>query len=535
MLDRLAYLVRPQRAFHQPADEPTSRRGSIVAAFHPQLTEIGYGILDAGGNAFDAFVAVAAAQNVLAEGASSLAGPLGVLGYSVERGGAFYLDADFNDPLDPDWHWHARMPKDGRAVLVPGAPAGLEALAANYGTRPFAELLQPAIRLADEGFQVSKLLATFIAWRAKVLKRTDYGTQTFFSSTGKPLRPGETIRLPVVAAFIANLADLGSSYVYSGDWGTRFLEIVQANHGVLTHDDLDAYRVAEEMPWTSTYRGHSLVSCSGHAYGGLWTQLALKTLEHTSLPAEPHYSSDVDLLQLMVQIAREVWSESWILECRVLEDRPLVESRLTSAYTEAIWERSGEHVSRANTPASGTHSYHIIVVDEQGNAASGTTTIEADPWGEGTFVEGIPLSTAGVLPMSTAPGERRLSPFSMHLVFHGGLLRFSVGAISNSVPEAAFQILVNLIDYGLPLDGAVSLPRFGSFPLKRRLDLSKNWLDPRISKDIVKNLNKRGLKFERRGIIDTGLGTVMAVDGDGVLYGIATPLPYIAEPLATHA
>src|SRR5947208_1799267 len=88
VLDRLAYLVRPQRAFHQPADEPTSRRGSIVAAFHPQLTEIGYAILDSGGNAFDAFVAVAAAQNVLAEGASSLAGPLGVLGYSAERAGA---------------------------------------------------------------------------------------------------------------------------------------------------------------------------------------------------------------------------------------------------------------------------------------------------------------------------------------------------------------------------------------------------------------------------------------------------------------
>jgi gamma-glutamyltranspeptidase / glutathione hydrolase len=533
VLDSVAHVIRPERSFHQPADEPTVRNGSIVVAFHPQLLDIGHAILDSGGNAFDAFVAVAAAQNVLAEGASSLAGPLGVLGYAAARRSHFYLDADFNDPLDPAWRWDARMPKDGRAVFVPGAPAGLEALASRYGTRPFAELLQPAIRLAEEGFPVSKLLATFIAWRAKVLKRSDYGQKTFFSSNGKPLRPGQIIRQPEVGGFLSNLAAHGSSYVYSGDWGARFLQTVQANHGVLTLDDLSAYRVQSEIPWTATYRGHRVSSCSGRAYGGLWTLLALKTLEHTSLPAEPHYASDPDLLQLLVQIAREVWGESWILDFGTLGDRALVEHRLRSAHARRIWERVGTSACHPQTAVAGAHSYHIIVVDQDGNAATGTTTIEADPWGEGMFVEGVPLATAAPLPLSTAPGKRRLSPFSMHLVFRDDLLRFSVGTISVSVPEAAFQLLVNLIDYRLPVDQAVSLPRFGSFPAKRKLDLRKNWLDPRISNEIVKDAENRGLKFDRKGIIDTGLGTVMAADPSGVLSGVHTPLPYMSEPFAT--
>lgn len=503
-------------------------------AYHPRLREIGHSILDSGGNAFDAFVAVTAAQNVIAEGASSLAGPLGVLIYDGSRRHVIFLDADFNDPVNPDWRWDPRMPKDGRAVLVPGTPAGMEALVQRYGTRSFADLLQPAIRLAEEGFPVSKLLAACISWRAKILKRTEYGRRTFFSANGKPLTPGQTIRFPEVASFLSNLASNGSDYVYSGDWGRQFLEVVQGKHGVLTNDDLAAYRVGWEAPWTTTYRDYTLSSSSGHAYGGLWTLLALKTLEHTALPTGSHYSADAGALGLLVRVARQVWAESWILDYRALEDRSLVESRLTHTYTKQIWDRVEKRVPFHGIPVAGSHSYHIIVVDQNGNAASGTTTIESDPWGEGIFVEGIPLSTAGAIPWSTAPGKRRLSPFSIHFAFQDNRLRFAVGGISNSVIEAAFQFLINLIDYRLPVEQAVSMPRFGTFPAKRKLDMKKNWLDPRISNDVVKVLKKQGLNFERKGIIDTGLGGVTAAEPTGMLSGVGAPVPYIADPFGTE-
>jgi gamma-glutamyltranspeptidase / glutathione hydrolase len=533
MFDYFTSLFKPQGSFFQPAEKPTVGRDSIVVAYHPQLREIGHAILDSGGNAFDAFVAVTAAENVLAEGASSLAGPLGVLIYDSSQHQVMCLDADFNDPLDPDWRWEARMPRDGRAVLVPGAPAGLEALAQKYGTRSFSDLLQPAMQLAEEGFTVSKVMAAFISWRAKTLKRTEYGRRTFFSTNGKPLKPGETLRLPEVASFLSKLASNGSSYVYAGDWGKQFLEVVQSKHGVLTSDDLAAYRVRWDAPWTTTYRDYTLYSSSGYAYGGLWTLLALKTLEHTSLPTGSHYSANADALDLLVRIARQVWAESWILDYRVLEDRSLVESRLTPDYTRQIWDRVEKRAPFQGIGTAESHSYHIIIVDKDGNVASGTTTIESEPWGEGIFVEGVPLSIAGAIPFNTAPGRRRISPFSIHFAFHDNRLRFAVGGISNSLVEATFQFLVNLIDYQLPIDHAVSWPRFGTFPAKKILDLKKNWLDPRISNDIVKALKKQGLKFEWKGAIDTGLGCIVAAEPNGMLSGVVAPLPYMADPFGT--
>ena len=112
-----------------------------MIAYHPKAREIGENVLASGGNAFDAFVATVVAENVLAEGASSLAGPLGVLVYRVGDKKLSYLDADFNDPLESAGRWTADDPKPGKTALVPGAPAGLEALANEYGSIPFAKLL----------------------------------------------------------------------------------------------------------------------------------------------------------------------------------------------------------------------------------------------------------------------------------------------------------------------------------------------------------------------------------------------------------
>lgn len=520
--------------FHQSAGESLHRKGSIVIAYHPRLCEIGEAILDDGGNAFDAFVAVAAAQNVMAEGASSLAGPLAVLLFDRSSGRVRYLDADFNDPLDPAWRSDPRLPRDGRVVLVPGAPAGLEALAREHGTRPFAYLLQPAIQLAADGFPASRLMSSLIAWRSRILKRSEHGRKTYFTSGGRPLQPGQLIRQPDVATFLWHLATEGSSYVYRGDWGRQFLQLVQSKNGILTQEDLAVYRVHWEEPWNTSYRGHTLFSCSGRTYGGLWALLALKTLEHFALPTSSHYSTNADALGLLVRLARRIWSEAWIMDPRALDDRGLVESRLSSRYTRAIWEDISADLDSLHVPTAKTHSYQIIVADKEGNVANGTTTIEADPWGEGLFVQGIPLTTAGQIPLSTAQGQRRISPFSIHFAFRDKQLAFALGAISNSLVEAAFQFLVNLIDYRLPLESVVDAPRFGTFPGRKKVNLSKNWLDPRISEDVVRSLERRYLKFKRSGVIDTGCGAILSMEAGGELRGIVAPLPYIVRPFGTE-
>jgi gamma-glutamyltranspeptidase len=536
LLKHFASLFNPQRSFFQPAENSIIRRNSIVVAYHPLLRELGHAILDSGGNAFDAFVAVTAAQNVIAEGASSLAGPLGVLIYRVCDGKISYLDADFNTPLHPGQYWTADNAQPGKAILVPGAPAGLEALAMEYGNLEFSKLLKPSIELASNGFPIGKMMATLIAFRAKILKATDYGLNTYFRD-GEPLKAGDILRLPETANFLTGLAQQGSAYVYGGDWGRRFLEFVQFKGGLLAGQDLTSYKVKWQEPWITTYRAHQLFSCSGHTYGGLWVLLALKTLEHVPSLQGVHYSANARVLEQLVRTARQVWSEPWLLDYKMLDQPDLVYSHLSAEYTKSIWNRVRDRAPAHPMQLNGTHSYQIIVVDRAGNIANGTTTIESAPWAEGYFVEGIPIPCSGLIPWNTAPGERRLSPFSIHIVLKDGYPQFSLGAISDSLVEAAFQLLVNLIDYNLLVQDTVSLPRFGTFPHRLNssqfaLKLDRNWLDPRVSKKSVRALKRRGIRFEQKRTIDTGLGAVVSVRPDGLMHGNTVPLPYISDPFS---
>ncbi|MEA2987666.1 MAG: gamma-glutamyltranspeptidase / glutathione hydrolase [Alphaproteobacteria bacterium] len=532
---RIAKAFTPP-SFAQAGESPTQRRGGHVVCYHPQARDIGEAILAAGGNAFDAFVATTAAENVLSEGATSLAGSLGVVIYRARDGLISYLDATHDDPLDSAALWTAQDPAAGKAALVPGAPAGLAALARSHGRLSLEAALAPAIALAEEGFPVCRLMAATIAHRARILRRTDYGRQTYLPD-GKPMRPGDTLRLPRMAAWLRGFAERGSSYVYHGGFGRQFIATVRAEGGRLTERDLAAYRERWCVPWTTTFRDVTLHSCSGRSYGGLWTLLALKTLEHAAASERPHYAEDARALERMIRIAREVWSEQFLFEDVVEKDPAAVQSRLTSEYTATIWDRVIKQSPALASPPGGTHSFHIITTDADGNIASGTTTAQSEPWGDGIFVEGLPLTTAGRLPFSAGLARRRLSPLSIHLALRGGRPLFSLGAISNSVAEAAFQIIVNLIDHRLPVREALEAPRFGTFPPDARQmpRLDRNWLDPRIDRKIVRALRRRGLKVQRRGMVDTGLGAVQRFHDGETSEGGLVPIPYLAQPFCTPA
>jgi gamma-glutamyltranspeptidase/glutathione hydrolase len=518
---------------------PTPRPQALVATYHPIATQIGVKILQSGGNAFDAFVGATMAQYVLAEGANSLAGSLAVLVYDAKTGTTNYLDAHFNDVKNPKGTWTAADPQLGKAVVVPGAVAGLEALSKRYGRLSFAEVLQPAIELARDGFEISDLYAFFIAFRADVLQRSDYGRRTFFPN-GEALQAGDLLKQPEVADFLTKLGEQGSSYMYRGEWATHCVEAVKANGGLMTGDDLASYQAAWVEPWKTTYRGYEVYASAGRAFGGLWTLTALKTIEHTDVTPLGHFSASPDALEVVVRTARTVWTEPWLFDYRELDNRKRVASRLTSKYTANIWARVAAQLPVRPKAQGGSHSYHIIVVDKDGNVANGTNTHESTPWGDGIFVEGVPLANAGTIPWSTRPGERRLAPFSVHLVFKDGRLQFVSGAFTPSLIEASFQFLLNLIDYKLPASEVVSLPRFGTFPhdpvasqTETTMNWSSNWLDPRVSEASVETLKARGLSFQQQGFVDTGLGVVAVVHADGSKEGATAPLPMFVNPPGT--
>ena len=286
----------------------------------------------------------------------------------------------------------------------------------------------------------------------------------------------------------------------------------------MTLEDLAAYEPTWGEPWRMAYRGYDICASSGRCIYALWGLLALKTLEHTTIQPLGHFSASADALEIVVRVARAVDEENWTRDYRSLDNRDLVNSRLTSDYTANIWAKVEANLSNVYTPTSPAHhTLTSVIADTDGNVISGKHSINSELWGPGLFIQGIPLNGSGDLTgRYTGPGQRRTQGAPNFLVFKDGPLKYSCGTFSNSNPQTAFQFLVNLMDYGLPADEAAGLPRFGSFPYDEAtwmVDYSKNWLDERVSQKIVDILAARGLYFERRRRVGTGCIAEFHPDG----------------------
>src|SRR5947209_5207843 len=200
-----------------------SPRG-VVVSYNPLAASAGERILQEGGNAFDAFIATTFAEYVVTPGGTSLAGTLGALIFHAPSRTVEYLDGDYNRVRHPSGSWSTSdgfvnlvLDRSGKAVLVPGAVAGLELLSKKYGRVEFARVLAPAIDLAQNGFKVDEFYAAVVSIRADVLRKSPYGKRTFFVSD-QPIRKGDTLKQPEVAEFLRNVVRSGAPYMYTGPW-----------------------------------------------------------------------------------------------------------------------------------------------------------------------------------------------------------------------------------------------------------------------------------------------------------------------------
>jgi gamma-glutamyltranspeptidase len=361
-----------------------------------------------------------------------------------------------------------------------------------------------------------------------------------------------------LATLLESLARSGASAMYRGAWASEFVKVARTHGSVVTKRDLRRYRTAWHDPWEAAYRGLTLYACSGRTFGGLWSLLGLKALEHGQLAQLGHFSQSPEALELLTRTIRQLWEEYWLLDYRLLEDGELVKARLGSAYGAQLWKRinSNDETPAALRPRVGSHSYHVIAIDEEGNVASGTHSHESLAWGSGVFVQGVPLPASGYLPWGIRRGERRLSPFSIVFAFDDQGLRFATGSFASSILEASLQFLINLIDYRLPARQAVTLPRVGTYPHNPADFFSpvpgragtnaevRNWLDVRVAADIVSALARRGLDYAPSAAIrrrardrqpralahvDTGLGAVLSVASNGTIDGAVAPWPDAGE------
>ncbi len=396
------------------ADSP----GQIaVSSAHELATEAGMDIMAAGGNAFDAAVTVSAVLAVVEPASSGIGGGGFWLLHQPESDRSVMVDGRETAPaaayrdmfLDADGRVNRDLAINGAlAAGIPGAPAAWVHLAEHYGSLPLAELLAPAIRLAEEGFEVDQKYQTLLNFRAHIMLQWPETAEIFMPDGDVPAL-GTIIRQPDLAGTLRALAERGFDGFYRGEVAERLVDGVRAEGGIWTMEDLANYVVAEREPIRISYRGHELITASPPSSGGIAIAQILNIIEPWDL-------SELDRVE-RVHLLAEAMRRAYRDRALYLGDPDFVaiptDMLLSPAY--AAGQRSTLRMDRA-LPSSALaadpamtmesdNTTHFSLLDADGNLVSGTLTINL-PYGAAYAPPGTGVLLNNEMDdFSAAPGE----------------------------------------------------------------------------------------------------------------------------------
>jgi gamma-glutamyltranspeptidase/glutathione hydrolase len=377
------------------ADKPAH---AAIASAHTLATAAGFEVLDAGGNAFDAAVAVAATLAVVEPQSSGIGGGgLFLLHHAADRKEVM-IDAretapaavDAKDYLDangkPDRDHALNGPL---AAAIPGEPAGLVWIAKHYGRLPLAKSLAPAMRIARDGFQPDTRMLGGIASRREVLSRWPSSVALYLVDGNAP-KPGWTFRTPDLARVFEALARDGDAGFYRGDFARRLVDGVRAAGGNWSLDDLADYAAKERAPLAFDYRGWHIVTAPPPSSGGIALAEMLNILSGYDLGKLDH----VHRVHVTVEAMRRAYRD----RAEYLGDPDYVKmpvAELTSPlYAAGL--RASIHPDKATpsdllpgymAPTESMHTSHFSIIDRDGNLVSATQTVNTT-LGSGFVVPG---------------------------------------------------------------------------------------------------------------------------------------------------
>lgn len=536
-------LAASSYAIAQPYFHPMAvTQEGIVIDCQPLAAEIGTSVLRSGGNAADAFIATTLAEYVTAYGYTSLSGPLNLLYYDAKTRRTEYLNAGMNTVSDPAGQFDHVNP--GKAYLIGGAGRGLEALYKRYGNKriPFRELVAPAASLARDGFPISSNYAYAIKLRAPLFTNAP-GWQALYAPGGHPLAAGTYLYQPAFADTLDSYGAEGADYLYRGKFAQDLVATIQKYGGKLSLRDLENYRETWAKPLETTYRGFKVMSGSYRSAGGLLVLLALKTLEHAQdLGKGPHFSSDEAIFSEVFRsfmFAFQTALTHYYPYNTKLDDLTLPEAILNGTSPsdptpQQLWAK----VADASVPvpfaaAPGHDSCDPVVIDRDGNIAAGNETIYTSEWGDyGMMTDGVSLNTAWGVAPGVPPGQRAIDLLAPLMIFKDGKPVAAASFFDVSLLASAFQIAVNLMDYGMSPYDALWKPRFGSATSYQPLTVP---LDQRYPTSWVDDFARQGVIFAQpktaagavdpNGFPNTGDGMVIRIDrATGLRYGSATEM-----------
>ncbi len=469
--------------------------GMIVAP-QPESTEAGAVVLRDGGNAVDAAIACALVQGVVDPQMCGIAGFGSMHLYLPSHGVHRLIDFHARAPaaVTPDM-WADRIAGEARdgfgfllhdranelgygSIAVPGSLAAYHEAQTTYGSRSWAEILAPAIAHADAGFVVRPRVREF--WmradgsgRAPNLERvrhTPAARRIYCDDAGEPRPLGARIQNPDLAETLRRVARGGAEIFYSGEIAREIDADMRRHGGLLSIDDLRAYRTDSTEPLWGEYRGHRLAT-NRPPGGGVMLVEMLNVLEQFDLVGLGHNSPEYIRVVSEVMKRATADKDAWVGDPRFV-DVPL--ERLTDrAYARKLADsiRSGERarVERLGLPPESQNTTHVSVIDREGNAVSLTHSL-GNP--SGVVSEGLGFMYNGCMAVfdprpgrtgSIAPGKSRFSSLCPSIVFRDGTPVLVIGAPGGThIAMGVLQAILNSIDFGMSMAEAVAAPRFSA-------------------------------------------------------------------------
>lgn len=488
----LPALAQPRQLLNYEAiHKPVYGDHGMVVSQNETASEVGAEILRDGGNAVDAAVATAFAMAVTLPRAGNIGGDGFMLIHLSELKRTIAIDYRSMAPalatLDRfvDESGKIAGEKQGyRAAGIPGTVAGLHMAHAQYGRLPWFRLLQPAIRLAEDGIVLSRDEAFALDWGRKRLALSPAGAQVFLHPDGTALQAGETLVQADLAWSLKQIARDGAQAFYEGEIAERLVAGMIANDGLIRMPDLAAYRAAERKPLRSTYRDHEVVTMPPVSGGGAGLVGMLNLLEHVDMAG--FGAGSADALHYMSEAIKLAWADRRLhLGDPDALDLPLRGLTSKSYAAQRAKQISSRRAKPASKVASGDpwahespQTTHFSVIDEQGNAVAVTYTLGSD-FGSGIMVDGTGFLLGNLIgnfslrdqlqaresgtpepANSLHPGRRPVSSMAPTFLLKDGQVRMVTGSPGgNTIPGTVMQSIVNAVDFGLNIAEATSLPR----------------------------------------------------------------------------
>jgi gamma-glutamyltranspeptidase/glutathione hydrolase len=472
---------------------PKSARHGMVVTTQRLASEAGLEVLKRGGNAVDAAVATAFVLAVVYPSCGNIGGE-GFLLFYRNDGFAAAIDFRTQAPaaarpkmfLNEAATGYGKSPVEGLhitdsplAIGIPGTVAGLALAHRRYGSRPWAELLAPAVELAERGFPVSSSLSREMRDSQKFFLKYPSSTEFFLKKDRSAYEPGEIWVQPDLARTLKRIQKSGEEEFYRGETARQIVAGIQKYGGIITLDDLANYRAIERRPDRGTYRGYDIIAMPLPSSGGIAQIEMLNILEGYDLAPLGHNSARY--LHVLTEAMRRVYRDRalYLGDPDFNPDIPV--ERLTSkAYAAELRKTIDlERASRSEDPAAfgpggeKRQTTHFSVVDNEGNAVSLTYTLNGDfgaylvPEGSGVVLNNsLPDFDNRIGPGGAGranliePGKRPLSSMTPTVIARDGKPVWVIGSPGGmTIISTNVQIALNLIDFEMNVAEAAAAPR----------------------------------------------------------------------------